>query len=75
MGVPAGGGEDLAVGAVLEALLARVLGLDHLEGLELRVPDALAQGQRVFGQDRVGGGGDVVVFGRGDGYGEDWGGG
>lgn len=67
MGVPAGGGEDLAVGAVPEALLARVLGLRHLEGFELRVPDVRAQGERVLGEGGVGGGGDVVVFAWGDG--------
>lgn len=74
MGVPAGGGEDLAVGAVPETLLARVLGLAHFERLEVGVPDVFAEGQRVLGEDGVGGRGDVVVFGRGDGHGEDWGG-
>ena len=39
MSVPAGGSENLAVGAVLEALLARVLGLDYFERFELGVPD------------------------------------
>lgn len=42
MGVPAGGGEDAAVGAVPEALLAGVLGVGHFEGFELGVPDVFA---------------------------------
>lgn len=67
MRVPARGGEDPAVGAVPQPLLARVLGLHHLEGFRFRVPDVLAQGQGVLGEGGVGGGGEVVVFGRGDG--------
>ena len=56
-----------AVGPVLQALLARVLGLDHFERFWCSVPDGWAEGERVFGEDGVGGGGDVVVFGGGDG--------
>lgn len=55
MGVPARRGEDLAVGAVLQPLLAGVLGLVHFEGFGLRVPDVFAQGKRVLGEDGVGG--------------------
>lgn len=71
MGVPPGGGEDLAVGAVGEALLAGMLGGDDLEGLELGVPDGFAGGERVLGDVGVGGGGEVVVFAGGEGHGED----
>ncbi len=51
-----------------------MLGLDYFEGFELGVPDVLTQGQRVLGEDCVGGGGNVVIFGWGDGHGKDWGG-
>ena len=67
MGVPARGGEDAAVGAVPQALLARVLGLQHFERFGVGVPDGFAEGEGVFGEDGVGGGGEVVVFAWGDG--------
>ncbi len=51
-----------------------MLGLDYFKGFELGVPDVFTQWQRVLGEDCVGGGGNVVVFGWGDGHGEDWGG-
>lgn len=76
MGVPPRGGEDAAVGAVPQPLLAGVLGLQYFEGLEGGVPDGFAEGEGVFGDEGVGGGGEVVVFLGGDGEGEDfWGGG
>ena len=67
MAVPAGCGENFAVGAVGETLLAGMLCWSNFDGFRLGIPDGFARGEGVLGYICVGGGSDVGVFTGGDG--------
>lgn len=62
MSVPPSSGEDSAVRTIVEALLARVLGLRDLDGFQIHFPYALTGREWMFGYDGVGGGGHIMVL-------------
>lgn len=59
--VPAGGGIDLAIRADGQTLLSGVLSVSELKRLEVRIDCCVCRQERVFGDDGVSGGGEVVV--------------